>query len=68
MKLQVVLDHNEGRQGTDLSDQLSTYYTCRRRSIKWYRKVVFELIFGTALVNSYLVYKENYALNKVAIL
>ena len=55
IKPQVVLDYNEGRQGTDLSDQLSTYYKCLRRSIKWYRKVVFELVFGTALVNSFLV-------------
>ena len=38
MKPQVVLDYNEGRQGTDLSDQLSTYHTCLRRSIKWYNK------------------------------
>jgi len=31
VKPQVVLDYNEGRQGTDLSDQLSTYHTCLRR-------------------------------------
>jgi hypothetical protein len=68
MKPQVVLDYNEGRIGTDLSDQLSSYYTCLRRSIKWYRKVAFELVFGTALVNSYLIYKENYAISKVTIL
>ncbi|CAF1610812.1 unnamed protein product [Adineta ricciae] len=68
MKPQVVLDYNEGRIGTDLSDQLSSYYTCLRRSIKWYRKVAFELVFGTALVNSYLIYKENYAASKVTIL
>ncbi len=43
-----------------LSDQLSTYYRCLRRSIKWYKKVAFELVFGTAVVNSYLIYKENY--------
>ena len=30
MKPQVVLDYNQGRQSTDLSDQLSTYYTCLR--------------------------------------
>jgi hypothetical protein len=30
--------------------------------------VAFELVFGTALVNSYLVYKENYAASKVTIL
>ena len=57
MKPQVVQDYNEGRIGIDLSDQLSSYYTCFRRSIKWYRKVTFELVFGTALVNSYLIYK-----------
>ena len=68
MKPQVVLDYNEGRQGTDLSDQLSAYYTCLRKSIKWYRKVAFELIFGTALVNSYLIYKENYTESTVTIL
>jgi hypothetical protein len=39
MKPQVVLDYNEGRQGTDLSDQLSAYYTCLRKSIKWVPKV-----------------------------
>jgi hypothetical protein len=68
IKPQVVFDYNEGRQGTDLSDQLSTYYTCLRKSLKWYRKVAFELIFGTALVNSYLIYKENYIETKVTIL
>ena len=68
MKPQVVLDYNEGRIGTDLSDQLSSYYTCLSRSIKWYRKVAFELVFGTALVNSYLIYKENYATSNVTVL
>ena len=68
MKSQVVLDYNKGRQGIDLSDQLSAYYTCVRRSIKWYRKAIFELVFRTAIVTSYLLYKENYVTNKVTIL
>ena len=68
VKPKVVFDYNKGRQGTDLSDQLSAYYTCLRRSIKWYQKVAFELIFGTSIVNSYLIYKENYATDNVIIL
>ncbi|CAF1652317.1 unnamed protein product [Adineta ricciae] len=36
MKPQFVMDYNQGKQGIDLSDQLSSYYTCLRRSIKWY--------------------------------
>ena len=38
MKPQAVLDYNGGKQGIDLSDQLSAYYTCLRRSVKWYQK------------------------------
>ena len=68
MKPKVVVDYNKGRQGADLSDQLSAYYTCLRRSLKWYQKVAFELIFGTAIVNSYLVYKEHYSTNNMTIL
>ena len=68
MKPQVVFDYNEARLGSDLSDQLSSYYTCLRRSMKWYRKVAFELLFGMTLVNSYLIYKENYAPSKVTVL
>ena len=36
-KPQVVLDYNQGKQGIGLSDQLSTYYTCLRRSKKRYQ-------------------------------
>ena len=35
IKPKVVLDYNKERQDTDLSDQLSVYYTCLRRSIEW---------------------------------
>ena len=67
VKPKVVLDYNRGRQGTDLSDQLTAYYTCLRRSIIWYQKVAFELIFGTSIVNSYLIYKENDATDNISI-
>ena len=55
MKPQTVLDYSEARIGSNLSNQLSSYYTCLRRSIQWYQKVEFELLFGTTLVNSYLI-------------
>ena len=60
MKSQVIVDYNKGKHGIDLSDQLSTYYTCLRRSKKWYQKVAFEMIFGVSIVNAYLIYKEYY--------
>lgn len=39
-----------------MSDQMSSYYDCLRKTLKWYRKVVLELITGTAMVNSWIVY------------
>ena len=68
MKPQVVIDYNKGKQGIDLSDQLSAYYTCLRRSKKWYHKVAFEMIFGVSIVNAYLIYKENYDKNRMTML
>jgi len=67
-KPQVVLDYNQGKQGIDLSDQLSTYYTCLRRSKKWYHKVAFEMIFGVLVVNAYLIYKEYYDTSSMTML
>ena len=68
MKPQVIVDYNKGKQGVDLSDQLSAYYTCLRRSKKWYDKVAFEMIFGVSIVNAYLIYKENYDTSRMTML
>ena len=68
MKPQVIGDYNEGKQGIDLSDQLTTYYTCLRRSKNWYRNVAFEMIFGMSIVNAYLIYKENYDTSRLTML
>ena len=66
MKPLVVLDYNEGKQGIDLSDQLSTYYKYLRRPKKWYHKVALEIIFGVSIMNAYLIYKENYDSSRMA--
>ncbi len=60
MKSAVVLDYNEGKQGIDLSEQLSAYYTCLRWSEKWHHNVAFEILFRVTIVNAYLIYKEYY--------
>ena len=60
MNPQVILDYNEGKQTIDLFDQLSSYYTCLIRSVKWYQKVAYELIFGAAMVTVDSIYRENY--------
>lgn len=57
-KPDVVYSYNFAKKGVDLSDQMSSYYSNLRKSIKWYKKVVFELLFGTALVNAWVIHKK----------
>ncbi|CAF1403143.1 unnamed protein product [Adineta ricciae] len=68
MEPQVILDYNEGKQDINLSDQLSSYYTCLRQSIKRYQKVAFQSIFGTSIANAYLICKENYGTSNMTML
>lgn len=41
-----------------MSDQLSSYSTLVRKSIKWYHKVAAEFLFGTTVVNAFVLYKK----------
>ncbi|KAI4455423.1 piggybac transposable element-derived protein 4 [Holotrichia oblita] len=55
-----ILEYNNSKKGVDVSDQMSSYYTCLRMpSIKWYKKAVFEIMLGTAVVNAWVIYKQN---------
>ncbi|KAF5281757.1 hypothetical protein FQR65_LT14552 [Abscondita terminalis] len=56
-KPKFILDYNAGKAGIDLSDQLSSYSSPVRKSIRWYHKLVTELLFGTSVVNAYIVFK-----------
>ncbi|XP_072400595.1 uncharacterized protein [Diabrotica undecimpunctata] len=56
LKLLCVIDYNKAKKGVDYSDQMPAYYTALRKTLKWYKKVAFELIFGAALVNSWIIY------------
>lgn len=58
-KPQCILDYNNSKKGVDISDQMSSYYTCLRKTIKWYKKVVFEIILGIAVVNSWVIFQNN---------
>ena len=56
MKPQSVLDYNKAKMGVDKSDQMTSYNTALRQSTKWYRKLAIELLTGTAVVNSWVLY------------
>lgn len=50
-----MIDYNKAKKELDLSDQMSSYFTALRKSLKWYRKVCFELLFGTCVVNAWVI-------------
>lgn len=57
-KPQAVIEYNKGKTFIDLADQMSAYHSsCLRRSVKWYRKVAFDLLLNTAVVNALSLYK-----------
>lgn len=68
MKPKAVVDYNFGKASIDLSDQLASYGTALRRSLKWYRKIAIELLLGTAVVNARFLYNlvtsKNIKVNK----
>lgn len=54
----IIYDYNASKSFIDLSDQLKSYSSPLRKGIKWYRKLAFEILLGTTVVNSYIVYKN----------
>lgn len=57
-KPNIVFEFNNSKQGIDLSDQMSSYQTAIRKSMRWYYKVIQELIFVTSVVNARILYNE----------
>lgn len=67
MKPKIIIDYNSGKAGIDLSDQLSSYSSPVRKSIRWYHKVATEILLGTAVVNALIVHNLNTPQNKLKI-
>lgn len=57
-KPEAVIDYNSAKAFIDYGDQMAAYSCSLRRSIKWYRKIIFDLILSTAVVNSLFVFKS----------
>ncbi|XP_042888419.1 piggyBac transposable element-derived protein 4-like [Penaeus japonicus] len=55
-KPKVVVNYNSGMKGVDLINQLAQFYSTTRKSMKWYKKVLFYL-FDMAVVNAFLLHK-----------
>ncbi|XP_015189681.1 PREDICTED: piggyBac transposable element-derived protein 4-like [Polistes dominula] len=52
MKPLAISEYNIGKSGIDRSDQMVSYATNIRKTIKWYRKLAIYLLLGTTIVNA----------------
>ncbi|KAJ8947328.1 hypothetical protein NQ314_008630 [Rhamnusium bicolor] len=57
LKPAAIIAYNNGKCGIDKSDQMASNSTYSRRGVKWYRKVVFELLTGMSMVNAFIIHK-----------
>lgn len=58
-KPKAIVDYNKANTFIDVSDQMSSYSTSVRRSLKWYRKIAVEMITGTCVVNACYLFNKN---------
>jgi hypothetical protein len=57
IKLAAVLDYNMYKTGVDRSDQMLSYYSFERKTIKWWKKLFFNL-FDPAVVSAHVLHNK----------
>ncbi|CAH2209962.1 jg3638, partial [Pararge aegeria aegeria] len=53
-----VLFYNDRKKGIDLSDQLSSYYDPKRKSLAWYKKIALDVLICASVTNATLLYQK----------
>ncbi|XP_017753050.1 PREDICTED: piggyBac transposable element-derived protein 4-like [Eufriesea mexicana] len=59
-KPKIIAEYNKAKTSIDLSDQMSVYSSPLRRTLKYYKKLAFELLPSTAIVNAMFIFQEPY--------
>lgn len=57
-KLLVVQEYNVGKSYIDRSDQMMSYSTLLKKTVKWYKKVAFDILLSTSIVNALSLFKS----------
>lgn len=58
MKPKLILDYNKGKSLVDVCDLRNSYHNPLRRTLKWYKKIAFELLLNTSVLNALSLYEE----------
>lgn len=67
LKPEAILYYNSGKAGIDLSDQLASYSTPVRKSIRWYHKVMTEILLNTCVINAQILYNMKHSNSKLSV-
>lgn len=54
-----IVNYNKFMGGVDRSDQMTSYYSSPRKTIRWYKKVIFHML-DLAVYNTFMLYKTRF--------
>ena len=57
MKPNIIIDYNQFMAGVDRADQMMSYYSTPRKTVRWYIKLFFHL-FDMCIWNSMIIFKK----------
>uniref|UniRef100_A0A1A9ZIB6 DDE_Tnp_1_7 domain-containing protein n=1 Tax=Glossina pallidipes TaxID=7398 RepID=A0A1A9ZIB6_GLOPL len=58
LKPDAIFDYNNAKKGVDISDQIASYYNSLRKTIKWYPKMIIELLCVTSNANAWYIHQK----------
>ncbi|XP_047345311.1 piggyBac transposable element-derived protein 4-like [Vespa velutina] len=67
IKPKIIADYNISKSYVDLSDHMTSYLSPLRKGQKWYKRLAFELLFNTSVINAWIMH-NNIINNRISIL
>ena len=58
IKPKILFDYNEGKPPSDISDQMTICCISSHKNVKWYKKLAFELLLNTAVINAWVMHNS----------
>ncbi|XP_054004288.1 piggyBac transposable element-derived protein 4-like [Hylaeus anthracinus] len=58
LKPKIIIDYNEGKSYIDQSNQMSSHINELRKTIKWYKRLAFEVLLNTSVVNAMIMFNS----------
>lgn len=67
IKPNIVQDYNDGMSGVDTSDQMLSYYSGLRKTLRWYKKMGLHIL-EVCVINAHILHSDNNPANAMKLL